>query len=77
MNKYSETIKLACRALSWRIEAECKALGKDDIKGYKKMLKDLIVINLKNKIEIKKAIDDSYWAVISAIDTDKQLDCES
>lgn len=77
MNKYNETIKLACKALSGRIEDECKALGKNDVKGYKKMLKDLIVINLKNKIEIKKAIDDSYWAVIGAIDTDKQLDSEA
>jgi len=59
------------------ISDHCKATGNNDEKNHRKELNRLINMHLNWGETLQKAIDDSYWSVMEAIDIDNQLALEN
>ena len=78
MNKqnFNEDQKNLLRQTFQAITEHCKDTNNLDNEDHRKELNRLINLNLRYGETLENAIDDSYWAVIEAIDVENQLALE-
>jgi len=76
---FSESQKTLLRETFQGITDYCNdsEYGRNNVELYKKDLNHLINVNIRWGETLETAVDNAYWAVIGAIDVDKQLDAES
>ena len=78
MNKphLTEPQKTLLKEAFQAITDHCKDTNNPDIDNHKKELNRLINFHIRHGEPLERSVDDSYWAVIEAIDVENQLALE-
>ena len=74
---FSESQKTLLREAFQGITDHCKGTNNPDTDSHKKELNRLINFHIRFGETLERAVDDSFWSVMEAIDVENQLALEN